>query len=79
VTTIESTIEANYRSIRQRIEAACARVERDPASVTLVAVTKYAQLDGAVSRRAEVVELARPVPSNWSSGRKRFPPPCTGT
>jgi PLP dependent protein len=33
-------LEANLRAIQQRIEAACARAGREPASVTLVAVTK---------------------------------------
>jgi len=33
-------IAANIASIRQRIDAACARVKRDPASVTLMAVSK---------------------------------------
>jgi PLP dependent protein len=33
-------LEANLMAVRQRIEAACARVGREPASVTLVAVTK---------------------------------------
>lgn len=42
---IESTIAANYRQVRQRIEAACRRSGRDPTSVELVAVTKYARLD----------------------------------
>ena len=39
------TVNANYLSVRQRINAACRRAGCDPASVTLVAVTKYAQLD----------------------------------
>lgn len=33
-------LAANLSSVRQRIEAACARAGREPASVTLVAVTK---------------------------------------
>lgn len=33
-------LEANLKAVRQRIEAACARVGREPGSVTLVAVTK---------------------------------------
>lgn len=45
VTTIASTVEANYRRVCERIAAACRRAGRDPASVTLVAVTKYAELD----------------------------------
>src|SRR5437762_10026698 len=33
-------LEANLTSVQQRIEAACARARRDPASVMLLAVTK---------------------------------------
>jgi PLP dependent protein len=33
-------LEANIRTVQQRIEAACARSSREPGSVTLVAVTK---------------------------------------
>lgn len=35
----------NWKRVTHRIEEACARVDRDPSSVTLVAVTKYASLD----------------------------------
>lgn len=45
VATTEEIIAENYRSVRQRIDDACRRAGRDPASVMLVAVTKYAQLD----------------------------------
>ena len=38
-------IDTNYQSVKQRINTACRRAGRDPASVTLVAVTKYAHLD----------------------------------
>jgi pyridoxal phosphate enzyme (YggS family) len=33
-------LEANIKAVQQRIEAACARARREPASVTLVSVTK---------------------------------------
>ena len=33
-------LEANWKAVQQRIEAACARARREPGSVTLVAVTK---------------------------------------
>ena len=33
-------LEANLKAVQQRIEAACARAGRDPASVTLIAVSK---------------------------------------
>ncbi len=45
VTTIARTIDENLAAVRERMAAACRRVGRDPASVTLVAVTKYAELD----------------------------------
>jgi pyridoxal phosphate enzyme (YggS family) len=45
VTTLETAIDENYRAVQQRITAACRRAGRDPASVTLVAVTKYARLE----------------------------------
>ena len=38
-------IHDNYTRIRNRIDAACQRVQRDPQSVRLVAVTKYARLE----------------------------------
>lgn len=39
------TIAQNLGQIRNDIEAACARADRSPGSVQLVAVTKYADLD----------------------------------
>ena len=42
---METTIAGNYRTVQQRIAAACRQAGRDPASVTLVAVTKYAQIE----------------------------------
>jgi pyridoxal phosphate enzyme (YggS family) len=47
VTTIETAIESNYRSVRERIAVACRRAGRAPDSVTLVAVIKYAELEWA--------------------------------
>lgn len=35
-----STLEANFRSVQERIKAAARRAGRDPAEITLVAVTK---------------------------------------
>jgi pyridoxal phosphate enzyme (YggS family) len=42
---MHSRIAANYHRIQERIAQAAGRVGRDPASVRLVAVTKYAQID----------------------------------
>ena len=41
----EPLILANLENVRARIAAACERAGRDPRSVTLIAVTKYAELD----------------------------------
>jgi len=68
VTTIESTIEANYRAVRERIAAACLRAGRESTEVTLVAVTKYAQLDW-VRRLVELgaVELGENRPQQLAA------------
>lgn len=42
---ISSRLAANLDRIRNRVESVCASGGRDPASVTLIAVTKYAPLD----------------------------------
>ena len=39
------SIAENYATVRRRIEAACERANREPSSVQLVAVTKYAPMD----------------------------------
>jgi len=38
---LHATLSANLKAVRERIAAACARVNRDPSEVTLIAVTKY--------------------------------------
>ncbi|MDB5346167.1 MAG: hypothetical protein JWP89_4544 [Schlesneria sp.] len=40
-----STLQANLNRVQERIDNACARAGRTPDEVTLVAVTKYAELD----------------------------------
>ena len=59
----DDIIGENYRAVQARIAAACHRVGRDPASVVLVAVTKYAKLDW-VQRLVElgVAELGESRP-----------------
>jgi pyridoxal phosphate enzyme (YggS family) len=42
MSNIESQLRQNLARVQQRITAACLRSSRDPAEVTLVAVTKYA-------------------------------------
>jgi hypothetical protein len=61
--TVANIVNANYLSVRQRIGAACRRAGRESASVTLVAVTKYAELEW-VRRLVElgVVELGENRP-----------------
>jgi pyridoxal phosphate enzyme (YggS family) len=45
VTSIADTIGDNVGVVRARMADACRRAARDPQSVTLVAVTKYAEVD----------------------------------
>ena len=42
---VSSVVSANLGRVRERIARSCERARRNPAEVTLVAVTKYAQLD----------------------------------
>jgi pyridoxal phosphate enzyme (YggS family) len=52
----DEMITRNLRHVRQRIADACARTGRNPSEVSLVAVTKYAQLDWvrALVRQGEI-------------------------
>lgn len=45
VTTVRRKLSENLKRVRDRVESACARAKRDPASVRIVAVTKYVDLD----------------------------------
>lgn len=77
--TIASRIADNYRAVRQRMEAVCRRAGREPASVKLVAVTKYARIEWAralvelgvvelgENRPQQLVERASQIvaPVNW--------------
>jgi pyridoxal phosphate enzyme (YggS family) len=66
--TVEQIVAANLASVRQRIEAACARVGRDPTSVTLVAVTKAARSEWVRSLVAlGTVELGESRPQQLAS------------
>lgn len=42
---LTNVLSQNLHRVRERIAAACARVDRSPDEVTLIAVTKYAELD----------------------------------
>ena len=45
MTAVDKQIAENLSRLRERISAACARADRDPSSVQLIAVTKYAELE----------------------------------
>ena len=47
-----SRLQTNLESVRRRIAEACGRVRRDPATVTLIVVTKSAPA-GILPRLAE--------------------------
>lgn len=42
---LKGTIHKNYSEIQRRVDAACARSQRDPDSVGIVVVTKYARME----------------------------------
>ncbi len=44
-TTLKRKLSENFKRVQQRIEDACHRADRNPSSVTIVAITKYASLD----------------------------------
>jgi hypothetical protein len=52
-TTTPSSLSDRLKDVRARIAAACAKAKRDPSSVTLVAVTKYA----APEQIREIIKL----------------------
>ena len=52
MSNVNTTISQNLKRIHGRIEAACARVHRDPSEVTLVAVTKYAEDEWVAALRS---------------------------
>ncbi len=76
MSSLHSQIASNYRHVLDRIEAACGRLGRQPSSVQLVAVTKYAEIDWvrtlldlghhvfAESRPQQLVERAGILPDN---------------
>jgi len=45
LTSVRRRLADNYKRVRDRIEDACARAHRDPAELTLVAVTKEVEID----------------------------------
>jgi pyridoxal phosphate enzyme (YggS family) len=45
MSTLHTQLEANLRDVRDRIGIACQKAGRSPEEVTLVAVTKYAQIE----------------------------------
>jgi len=64
----------NLQRVRERIEAACARVGRSPGEVVLVAVTKYAELDwvrGLIE--LGVTDLGESRPQQLVARAEQFP------
>jgi pyridoxal phosphate enzyme (YggS family) len=53
-----ATVSRNLAAIGERIAAACARVNRDPAEVTLCVATKYVDADGMVALHEAGVRVA---------------------
>ena len=63
MTAAKTQIAENLSRVRDRISAACTRAARDPSSVQLVAVTKYAELDwvrALVEQGVNVLGESRP-------------------
>ncbi len=73
---IRSRLDQNLRAVRERITSACQRANRSPETVTLVAVTKYAEMewvqelvnlglaDLGESRPQQLVSRAKQLPEN---------------
>jgi len=72
---IREQIERNLLNLRRRIEDACKRVDRNPKSVRLIAVVKYARLEW-VRELVElgVVDLAESRPQQLEERVPLFPP-----
>src|SRR5215470_10809161 len=43
--SVRRKLAENFKRVRDRIDSACAKARRDPSSITLVAVTKYVEID----------------------------------
>ncbi len=43
--SVRRKLAENFKRVRDRIEAACSAARRDPADITLVAVSKYVEID----------------------------------
>ncbi len=65
---LRGRVAANLAAVRDRVAEACRRAGRDPASVTLVAVTKYVDADvAALVHAAGVADLAESRPQSlWA-------------
>ena len=50
-------VQENLKTVRERIEAACRRVGRDPGEVTLIAVSKTKPVDSWISGRTRFRRL----------------------
>lgn len=70
---ISATIKANLAETRQAINAACMRSGRDPGSVHLVAVTKYADLQWVEALAAEHHVFGENRPQQLAKRRALLP------
>jgi PLP dependent protein len=76
MTSLSAQLQANTAAVEARIAAACARGGRSPTDITLVAVTKYAELDWVrglydlgyrefgESRPQQLIDRARQLPTD---------------
>ncbi len=71
---VTDILTANIRRIRERIAVACARVGRDAQDVTMVAVTKYAEIESVRELvRLGVTELGESRPQQLVSRSEQLP------
>ncbi|MBT6156739.1 MAG: YggS family pyridoxal phosphate-dependent enzyme [Planctomycetaceae bacterium] len=72
---VKTQIAENLSRVRERIAAACGRADRDPASVRLVAVTKYAELEWVCALVEQgVTELGESRPQQLVERASEFGP-----
>jgi len=75
MTAAKTQIAENLSRVRERIAAACERANREPSSVRLVAVTKYAELEWARDLvEQDVTELGESRPQQLVERASEFGP-----
>lgn len=74
--SLDEIVACNYRGVIERIAAASARVGRDPKETTLVAVTKYAQIEWVQALvRHGATELGESRPQQLAARAEKFNAP----